>query len=291
MKRFLKTIGPLCGALVLTTGIYAQDAEIGVGGGGLLYQGDLVPQHVDVSQTSYAVGAFYRYYYNPRLNSHIQLTVGQIRGADSLIEVMDVNSHERAERNLDFLSRVIMLRGGVDVNLFPYINGMRQFSFTPYLLVRVGAVYYEPTRTIDGVTLKLRTINPEGHPWKPVALTLSYGAGVKYSVASLWNVGLEIEQHFTSTDYLDGVSAVYRPDVAEMYRNGGADALKARAIVGYIDYYKNKRGYSEQQIVSFLENIENIKRGDPSHDWMVGLQLTVSRTLRPCNCEIFKNLF
>ncbi len=290
MKRLQLIMMMTAIMLFVSVPSYAQDAEIGVIGGGLLYQGDLVPGHFYISQTRPFGGILYRYYYNPRLNAYVQLMKGEIRGADSLIDVMDVNSKERAERNLDFSSPIIMANVGIEFNILPYISNTRRFPFAPFISTRLGVIHYEPTRTIDGVTFKLRTLNPEGKQWRPFALTLSYGAGVKYSVGGRWNIGLSITQHFTSTDYLDGVSRSYRPDVKEMYEKGGEEALKARAIVGYIDYYA-RNGYSKEQIMNFLQHVGQVKRGDPSPDWMTDFGVVISRTIRPCRCEILKNLF
>ncbi len=289
-KRML--LGMACGAALSwgSLGVsYAQDVEFGGGLGGFNYQGDLVPTHVYFDQTKLGLYALYRYYYQPRLNFKATLQFSKIGGADSLIEVSDINSRERRERNLDFTSPVVELSGGIEFNFLPFISGTRRFAFTPYALVGVGLMYFEPVRYVDGKKYVMRKLQPEGESWMPITLTGIYGIGIKYSVGGLWNVGIEVSQHFATTDYLDGMKAKYRDDLPQLYANGGEDRDKARAIAGYIDYYK-AQGWTDAQIQANLQHIvdDEIKRSDPTNDWIDGGVFWVSRTLRQFRCEIFR---
>ncbi len=291
MKQFLNvSLMLLAGGLFLLPGnVKAQDVEFGAGLGGFNYQGDLVPTHLYFNQTKPGFYALYRYYYQPRLNFKASLQFSQIQGADSLIEVKDVNSHERRKRNLDFKSPVAELSGGIEFNFLPFISGTRRFAFTPYAVVGVGLMYFEPVRYVDGKKFVMRKLKPEGKSWAPVTLSAIYGLGIKYSVGGLWNIGIEVSQHFTTTDYLDGIRAKYTPDLPTLYAGSAEDKLKARAIAGYIDYFK-KQGKSDAEIQSFLQRLvnNNVKRGDPTKDWVDGAVFWVSRTLRQFRCEIFR---
>jgi hypothetical protein len=108
------------------------------------------------------------------------------------------------------------LRG--DFNFFRFLPGDRDFNFTPYISLGVGAFSYDPYAYLQGQKYFLRPLGTEGQgsnlypdrkPYSSMALCIPFGVGIKYALNDRFNIAFEITHRFTNTDYLDDVSKTY----------------------------------------------------------------------------------
>jgi hypothetical protein len=100
---------------------------------------------------------------------------------------------------------------------------------SPYLIAGVGVCIVDPMADFSqsngsaALTLKIEEdINAEPLSTR---IVLPIGTGVKFDVAELWNVSLEVGARATFTDYLDGLSAAGNPDANDWYFFTGLTVL------------------------------------------------------------------
>jgi hypothetical protein len=104
-----------------------------------------------------------------------------------------------------------------EFNFFWFATGDPKHRFTPYLTGGFGTFYYEPYTTLDGTNYNLRPLGTEGQntaeyanrKYHPYSFCIPVGAGVKYWVGPGFNIGFEVVNRFTFTDYIDDVSTTY----------------------------------------------------------------------------------
>ena len=97
-----------------------------------------------------------------------------------------------------------------------YIPEAGRNKFTPFIYFGVGMLNYFPSTIYQGKTYLLRGRNTEGEKkaYPTSAISIPYGAGIKYNIAGKLTLGADIGYRNPNTDYLDDVSGVYP-------RNGG----------------------------------------------------------------------
>jgi hypothetical protein len=86
------------------------------------------------------------------------------------------------------------------------------------LPIGVGVFSYDPYAFLNGEKIFLRPLGTEGQgsslypdrkQYGSMAISIPFGAGIKYSLNENINIGFEILHRFTNTDYLDDVSKTY----------------------------------------------------------------------------------
>lgn len=179
--------------------------EYGVMLGGAHYFGDLNDNY-GFRYPQPMAGAFIRLHLNPYIAVRGSLSGTRIGYDDAWS-----NNAYNKKRNLSFRSDIVEAVASAEFNFFRFSTGEEKSRFTPYLTGGVGAVYFNPYTTYNGVKYNLRDLHTEGpgHSYGSVAAVIPVGAGIKYWLRPGCNFGFEITNRFTTTDYLDDVSTTY----------------------------------------------------------------------------------
>lgn len=193
---------------------FYTSSEYGIMAGASTYFGDLNPNY-GMKSIKPAVGAFYRYALNPYIAVRAMANYTKVGYDDQYSK----NEFQKL-RNLNFKSDILEAAVMAEFNFFWFATGEPKHRFTPYLAGGIGIFYYEPYTYLDGTRYNLRKLGTEGQntpdyqdrKYKPYSLCFPVGAGIKYWVSPGLNVGLEIINRFTLTDYMDDVSNSYVGD-------------------------------------------------------------------------------
>jgi hypothetical protein len=192
-----------------------QEGEFGVGLGAGHYFGDLNTR-ARVNRAKLAGTIFFRKNFGNYIAARLSASYARLGYSDIY------NTHNKAmnNRNLSFNSNVWELALQGDFNFFKFLPGNPQYSFTPYITLGAGLFSYDPYAYLQGRKVLLRPLGTEGQnnatyiaqgrkPYKPMAVSIPFGAGVKYALNERFNIGFEVLYRFTNTDYLDDVSTQY----------------------------------------------------------------------------------
>lgn len=193
---------------LLSFHVSAQTWEFGGFLGGSGYMGDINPVK-PYKLTDPAFGVQFKRNFDPNWSAKLSFMYGNIRASDA----SSSNSYQR-DRNLDFRSPISELSAQVEFNLFRYSAGAdygygtRKFS--PYLFTGIGYFSFNPITNADnGDEVELRPLMTENVAYKKSAISIPYGAGVKYNIVGNFTLIGEIGFRTTFTDYLDDISWRY----------------------------------------------------------------------------------
>jgi len=165
---------------------------------------------MELSQTRWSGGVFFRY----RLNRNIFLNTGlnylRIQGSDQLSE-----NPNRIGRNLNFVNDLFeyYLRGEYKVYNWNDIGGSGRYLFNLQLFTFAGTAltHHSPRGKInnEGKTYWLRPLATEGHEYSKIVFSIPLGGGIHLTYKRKHRFGLEINYRMVFTDYLDDVSSTY----------------------------------------------------------------------------------
>ncbi|WP_218127040.1 DUF6089 family protein [Catalinimonas alkaloidigena] len=220
-------------------------ATVGVSVGAANYFGDLVPRtsviSTDFSLTRPSIGI----YATKRIHPHVEVggSFSWIRISGSDFRSQDPDdpvAKYRYLRNLHFRNDVkeLSLFASYDLigNNSVYI---RRAPLNPYVFGGIGVYLHEPRakapEEFGGKWEALRPLRTEGQtsPYSSIQLDIPLGIGVKYAVATNFDLAFEIGYRINFTDYLDDVSTFF-PDPADLpsdlaramsYRSGEANDI------------------------------------------------------------------
>lgn len=187
-------------------------AEFGVAAGATQYFGDLNDNY-GFNQIRANVGIFGRYNLNHYLALRLSGNYTQVGYNDSY----NKNAYQKM-RNLSFRSDVYEATLQAEFNFFRFETGNLDNQWTPYVTGGIGAFYYNPYTLYQGDKYYLRPLGTEGQnfgseynsrKYGSFAMCFPVGIGVKWWMLPGVNVGLEITDRLTNTDYLDDVSTTY----------------------------------------------------------------------------------
>lgn len=189
---------------------YFSSSEYGVSGGASQYFGDLNDEY-GYKFIRPALGAFARLHMNPFIALKGSVNYTRVGYKDQFSE----NPYNR-KRNLDFQSDVIEACVQAEFNFFRFYTGDFGSRWTPYLTGGIGAFYYNPFSEFNGRKYYLRKLGTEGQnagyddrKYSKFSICFPVGVGVKYWMRPGMNIGFEIANRLTTTDYLDDVSTTY----------------------------------------------------------------------------------
>jgi hypothetical protein len=218
MKKYFAAVVFSVVAIVSVQTSFAQDAirqegEFGVGLGAGHYFGDLNTR-AHLNRPKMAANIFFRKNFGNYIAVRLSATYARLGYSDKY------NTHNEYmyRRNLSFNSNVWELALLGDFNFFRFMPGEPPYNFTPYITLGVGVFSYDPFAYLGGQKVMLRQLNTEGQgnalypdrtPYTSSAISIPFGAGIKYSINERINIGFEILHRFTNTDYLDDVSKTY----------------------------------------------------------------------------------
>jgi Domain of unknown function (DUF6089) len=218
IRKFLATV--VFAAVVAFSGnnLYAQyavqqEGEFGIGLGAGHYFGDLNTR-ARINRAKLAGSLFFR----KNFSNYIALRIGASFAQLGYSDIYNSHNTYMYSRNLSFNSKVWELALQGDFNFFRFMPGEPEYSFTPYITFGVGVFSYDPYAYLRGEKIFLRPLGTEGQgsnlypdrkPYSSMAISIPFGAGIKYSLNERINIGFEIVHRFTTTDYLDDVSKTY----------------------------------------------------------------------------------
>lgn len=202
--------------LLLTAGrssaqLFFAGTEYGISFGGSQYFGDLNDKY-GFKWIRPAGGVFLRHHFNPYISVRGNLSYTKIGYADRLSD----NIWNKT-RNLDFESDIFEFAVQSEFNFTKFATGEENMRFTPYLTGGIGVFYYNPYTHLDGKKYYLRKMGTEGQnfegyenrKYNSFSMCFPIGAGFKYWIRPGFNLGFEIADRLTFTDYLDDVSRTY----------------------------------------------------------------------------------
>ncbi len=191
----------------ISCNLKAQTWELGAAVGGSGYMGDLnINNPIKVSGIS--ASAFVERNFNGYLSMRLNYTFGIISAADS-----NSSSQQFRNRNLSFTSTLSEIALMGEFNFMKYIPEIGRNKFTPFIYLGVASLNFSPTTIYEGSKVSLRDNKTEGQvqPYKSMALSIPYGAGIKYNILGRWTLRADIGYRNPNTDYLDDVSGNYPP--------------------------------------------------------------------------------
>lgn len=190
-------------------GFFAQSQtwEVGVTAGAAGYMGDINPIK-PYKFTDPVFGALAKRNFNGRWSAKVAFMQGKIQGDDA----KSSNAYQN-DRNLHFRTDLSELSLQIEFNFFNYLpGGMSGFNsrrFSPFLFTGVAGVSFNPVADYNGSEVELRPLQTEAVEYKKNAISVPYGAGVKYNIKGNWNLIGEIGYRTAFTDYLDDISGRY----------------------------------------------------------------------------------
>jgi hypothetical protein len=212
MRRLLLTASLFC---VLTGPASAQlfysGTEYGITIGASQYFGDLNDNY-GLKYLRPVGGAFLRWHLTPYISVRGSLAYTKIGYSDKLSD----NAFYKT-RNLDFESDIMEFSIQSEFNFARFATGQDGKRITPYLTGGIGVFYYNPYTEWQGKRYYLRKLGTEGQnlpgyenrKYGTFSVCFPVGLGFKYWIRPGFNVGLEIADRLTFTDYLDDVSKSY----------------------------------------------------------------------------------
>ena len=204
----------------LNAQVQTEKLSLGVFGGLINYQGDLNPNSFTINRSKPVIGINARVKFHPHLTWRTGAAIGHIQAADRY------NRDYLKPRNLSFNTTIKELHTGLEVSitnletkkLAPYVyGGGAVFHFNPWTTDQQNErVFLQPLGT-EGQGLPEY---PDRKKYKLTQFALAFGAGVRMSINEHFNVGFELSQRKTFTDYLDDVSSSYADQQILLLGNG-----------------------------------------------------------------------
>ncbi len=190
----------------------SQYLEYGLGIGGSVYWGDLNAPDFgsNLSNTNLAAQAMAKLNFSRHIAIKGNLLYGKLSGndANSFLEW-------QKQRNLNFESTLIELAILGEFHVFGYNFG-EENPISPYITAGIGAFYFNPTTSFEGIKYELQPLGTEGQglpgfrsKYNRISLAIPFGAGVKFKVNDRVNFSVDILARRTFTDYIDDVSTNY----------------------------------------------------------------------------------
>ena len=192
---------------------FSQDGNKGTYIGFILgkmnYQGDLNPNSFTLSHSKATTGITIRQSLNRWISFKGDFAIGHIDAADHY------NRDYLKTRNLSFKTTIKEVSIGLETSLLDLSTA----HFTPYVFGEVSLYHFNPwAYDINGNKVFLHPLSTEGQglsqfpeqkPYKLTQIALGFGFGARYAINDNINIGVEMLQRKTFTDYLDDVSSIY----------------------------------------------------------------------------------
>jgi len=255
---------------VLSYQVSAQTWEVGGFLGGSGYMGDINLVN-PYKLTNPAFGLLFKRNFDSNWSAKISFMQGKVQANDA----SSSNSYQR-DRNLNFRSPISELSIQVEFNLFRYAAGAdfgyRTRKFSPYLFTGLAAFAFNPlTDDNNGREVELRPLMTENVAYKRNAISIPYGAGVKYNIGGNFTLIGEIGYRTTFTDYLDDISGTY----IDFNPGGSVDPVNSLT-----------KDLADRSVI---KNLSGTQRGDgrKPRDTYIFSGLSLTYTFVPIKCPTF----
>ncbi len=228
---FPKLIGFIAILLVFTKVSYAQTYEIGVLGGGSVYQGDVSEDVLNIRETKPSYGAFIRYNLQNQFTLKAGFNIGRLTGTDANSQDPGIQlrgySFDTNIREIYFGSEWHFLD---EKNSYKRLYNLFTQQFSPYVFVGVAFA------STDGIPAAPTDRSPYPFPElgaKNSFISPAVGFGINYRFTESYCMGIDLGWRPTFSDYLDGVSINGNPNRKDWYFIGG---ISASFIIDYKNF-------------------------------------------------------
>lgn len=155
--------------------------------------------------------------YKEMITARLDLGIGNVRAADSLLPKEEYLSRGRFQRNLSFETSII--ESQLVFETYP-LNALKGSTspIAPYLFVGIGIFHFNPKTKLEGHWYLLKPLRlegqgfdeyPERKSYKLIQMQVPLGGGVKVGISDRLYLQIEMQHHLLFTDYLDDVSTTY----------------------------------------------------------------------------------
>ncbi len=231
---FMRRIAMLVLMVVTAGSLRAQSPEVGLWIGGSQYYGDVGIIESFYMPEDLAFGGFIRFNFNDHLALRTGVGFAGVQAADSLSVVP-----YRVNRNLSFRSSIFEADARLELNFWPYINGVPK-KHSLYVFAGLGFFTFKPQALYQDTWRDLQPLNTEGQgtnlapdldTYNQWSFSVPFGLGYKANIGRRFAVAVEFGARRTYTDYLDDVSGRYvDPTQLEAINGAVAGALSDRSI-------------------------------------------------------------
>jgi hypothetical protein len=224
------------------------------------------PKDVNWNCSRPCTGAYFSVEWANFLSARVNLSIGSVHNADSLLHNDNSVAAYRFQRNLSFESPISELSIIMQIRpfeLLPSIQGMSTV-WSPYLFIGAGRMRFEPFTFEAGKKVHLRPLHlegqgfpeyPERKNYEGTAWCFPVGAGLQFEPSARFRLHVDVSYRILSTDYLDDVSTTYiNPELYAKYLSAG-DALVASRLADRRKILPNGR-----------TNISGVQRGNAGHN-------------------------
>jgi hypothetical protein len=173
----------------ISSNIYSQEIEFGIGGGITHFKGDITPKF-DILQPGIGANGFFRYNFSKSVSGRANLMVGKFNASD-------YNSSDPfyLNRGAEISGKFIELSAIAEFNFLDRSARVKAVDWTPYLFGGVGLM--------KGKTNSLPISSAVSSYTTPI---LPYGVGIKYRFKGPWTISAEFGTRFVigpKADLLD----------------------------------------------------------------------------------------
>lgn len=219
---------------------------------------------LNIGNTHFAGGIFVSAIFKNAVAIRLEATFGKLSAQDSVLKGITDIAKARYNRNLSFRTNITEVALMAELHpLYMFIDWVGRDEepprMSPYLLAGVGYFSFNPQTRLGNNWVDLQPLSTEGQgfkeypdkqPYKLHQLNIPFGLGVKYELATLFNVRAEFLYRKLNTDYLDDVSGNYiNPAAFQEYFTG---AKLNNALI-----------LNDRQITSNTNPLGGSKRGSP----------------------------
>jgi hypothetical protein len=197
---------------------YEHYKEIGLMLGATNYSGDIAQRDIELNQTQFGFGAFFRYHVTQKIHVKAQFYSGAISGDDR-------NSPTLSPRKFRFYTRIheiAVIGEWVPLALeHVTLTGIHNFYVSPYAFFGIGAAHTKPEPEYYGQqsdrSKYLRTPLPENNKVSRYFLSMPFGLGIRFDYAERLTFGIEGGWRPVFNDNLDGIRINGNPKKGDLY--------------------------------------------------------------------------
>lgn len=211
--------------------LFEKHSDIAFGIGTANYYGDIVPINRPIQSTIHNIRWNIAFdltrHFSPRFAGNVALTWVRIAGDDNKLEGLPLQEIAFM-RNAHFRNDIQELSFKGIFNIIPESrNYPKRRKLNPYIFAGIAIIHHNPTAKVPldfvgseataGEWVNLQPLRTEGQglagysdrPYNLFAVSIPFGAGLKYKINRKFDIGFEFGLRYSSTDYLDDIGGNY----------------------------------------------------------------------------------
>lgn len=211
--------------------LYEKHSEISFGIGTSNYYGDLSPYNRPIQSSlqniNWNIGVDFTRHFTPHFSGRASLTWVRLTGDDNKFGGI-AGLEQLYMRNAHFRNDVKELALTGVYNFIPEARSFRnRVKLNPYVFAGIAVFHHNPVAKVPtdyagseaspGEWVSLQPLSTEGQglpnypdtPYNLVNVNIPFGAGVKYKLNKVWDLGFEVGIRYTFSDYLDDVGGYF----------------------------------------------------------------------------------